>query len=259
MSACYNAQSSYGDQYRLNYNGLCIDINYAEVIYSLKLRDENVTNFDFFNFRFDKMRVDVSGKGLDFLRSKHVDIEDLARNKLTNHGFNYHITRCDFAYDLINYKENFIRDVRALCKAYESARGRISVGNDDVISNQISRKWRSVEGSEDIIYIGAGEEMIRIYDKKLEQEEKKRFSSECPYTVDGELPRSWIRIELETKREHAQRLLDSPTYCTEFVLKYIYKHYAIRAGDRNCKVSDVWIDLYDWREIAYIIQNANFV
>lgn len=256
-----------GTSYCIRYNGILFQLPYYELVYGIEKSIEELTEYDLLNFNFDKIRMDISASGLDYLRNKGIDIENLFRSELANesldNGFEYHFTRIDYAFDLINYKPEFLKRCYAMCSAYESGKGRVTCGaglqgKDDGSVGGL--KWSYKCGSENTLYLGSpgSEKLLRIYDKKLEYESKNKYASECPYKVNGELPESWIRIEFQHRNE---TLLLAENYSAESVFKYIFKRFAIKNGQgdhRYTKICDDWLNLYDWSKIPAILQNANF-
>lgn len=257
----------------LNFNHVKFMLNYYEITYALGLHnmqdqdDKYNKAFDLLDLTLDKIKIDVSGQGLDYLRSLHINVEDLVINGFKRAGYQYHYTRIDFAYDIINYKPDFVKHMYANCKAYESRKGFVSCG----VNKITGVSWSHKDGAEETLYIGnpaSGNHLLRIYDKRLQYERSGQWNTvQCPYTVDGVLPDSWIRIELQERRQYAHELIESENYKPESILKHIYEKYAIRTGqsDRSKsdhpsqKISDDWIAFYDWNLIDRILQNAKYV
>lgn len=119
-------------------------------------------------------------------------------------------------------------------------------------------------GDQKTIYLGSGKsnKLLRIYDKKLQYQNKL---GECPYNEGAEVPESWIRLELQCRREtECHKLLYGSNGDIMKVLRYIYDEFALVETDgskygKERHVSEVWISLWDWETIGKIIQNANSV
>lgn len=250
---------------RLNLDYIGLQVHVFDVLQVFKKIDiqfiEDIDPYDFFNTSLPYIRVDMMGKALDQVRSYGVDIDSLVWQPLQGipEGGAYHYTRMDFAFDLIDYKPEFIKLCRAACEVYKSPTGRVSV-----MGVEAGCSFTSKTGSEDTLYLGkgAGDRCLRMYDKKRQYVDGGIFDDKhVPYKVDDHLPDSWIRIELQCRREktiHGLLFGDNASFLGVF--RYIYDHYAIREGQgRYVKVCDFWDDLFDWSLIPTIIQNANTV
>lgn len=207
---------------------------------------------------FSKFRVDFSGKNLDNLRSFGVDIEDfvLGGTSILPHG-EYHFTRIDHAFDLIDYKPEFLDDCIAWCQEKNTGGPSPRVCAAGTAGGY---KFSIRTGDQKTLYVGSvgGDKLLRIYDKKLQYMQANKFISDCPYGDPDDRPSSWIRIEWQTRRD----LAGSIAYCCKSgfeVLRKVFDYYAFRESGRNMPTADFWIALYDWQTIRVIIQNANFV
>lgn len=221
-------------------------------------------SFSFFNSRLPYIRVDISGQGLDYLRSLGIQVDSDFRNRDWLSGsyygqqLQYHFTRVDFAFDLVNYRYDFLDRQIQICR---------SCGNPDTLRVGIVGKKGGLaysirEGDQKTLYLGTGrsDRVLRIYDKLLEFRKAGKLG-ECPYMIeysDGlHVPDSWIRIELQCRRPQAceELLFGSDNFLDVFM--YIKKGFALRNEENRLDQS--WEDLFDWDRCHEIIRNEYFV
>ena len=207
------------------------------------------------------VRLDISGSGLDFLRSLGVEISNFRSPekwfcKRTGELMQMHVTRCDFAFDLVNYQPTFLDDCIAHCKEYETVTGRVAVLRD---GGSLVYSVRS--GQEKTLYLGSknSESMLRIYDKRLQYIDLSTglYVKDNPY----ENPDSWIRVELQCRKKRADGLFfGTGDACSIF--RYIYEKYTfsdMESPPWARQPAKFWLRLFDWEKIPSIIQNINFV
>lgn len=219
----------------------------------------------FFEQIVPSIRVDLSGKALDFLRSCGIDFYEY-RTVVPDLGFigSYHITRCDWAFDFIDYKPEFLDQLIDFLNNNSLPSGRVPI-----VSTHQAIKWSYRLGDQKTVYLGSpqSDKLLRIYDKK-----KQLYNvdlglwSEDPYNN----PESWLRIEWQTRNDFARKLYD-PSSEGEFneyttVLKQIYNYYAFGQADQKDAYMakrnplDFWQQFLPWEEISgKIIQNAKYV
>lgn len=207
------------------------------------------------------IRVDLSGKALDYLRGCNFEFYDLRCN---NCLLSYHITRCDWAFDFVNYCPDFMDKLIDHIQTHSLASGRVPLS-----STHGAVKYSLKLGSEKTLYLGAtkSDKLLRVYDKamQLKDADTGLWKEEIPYDD----PESWFRIELQTRNKTAHGLLmpglDGQIREYIDILKYIFDSYAFADGTvdgNNIKreVVDFWYKLFPWNEVKKkIIQNANYV
>lgn len=217
----------------------------------------------FFDLKFPYVRIDAMGIALDNLRSLGINVEELVFTPLdVPIGSTYHFTRCDFAFDLFDHQPHFLDDVRDFCDRF----GFISDGVSCVLIGQSRPVSYSIRtGDQKTIYIGKGrsDKCLRLYDKKMEQQRIGSYNADSFkfYHMLKYLPDSWIRIELQCRREATCHDLIYGSYGDPLrIFRFIFDKYAMREKKgREVPVSDVWLRLFDWDVIPLIIQNANYV
>ena len=226
--------------------------------------DENV-----FEKVLATIRVNISGQGLDFLRSIGYDIEDHCIpdewiDFLTGEVMNFHITRCDFTFDLINYKPEFLDKCIEHCREHRTESDRIAL----LHGSNLRYSYRL--GDQKTLYLGSprSDKLLRIYDKRLEYIDRKTklYIKDNPYNS----PDSWIRVEWQTRNKFAHAIFfatdkegnyfDTVQFIS--VLRTLYDNYCF--SDMNSKYWDrqpakFWQELYDWDLIPRIIYNNKFV
>lgn len=245
-----------------NLNGIGFAYRYADVVNKVgPLNVDSVDMFDFFAIDLEYIRIDMSGSGLDWLRSCGIDVDTDYReyDTLSLGGtLNVHVTRLDSAFDFVNYSPKFLEHfigalklvgnpdtgVVSLCKAAKQCGGN-------------GVKYSIREGTETTVYLGTGksDKLLRIYDK-LKQYDLAGKMGQCPYICNGEVPFSWFRIELQCRREPmCHKVLFGGNM--ESTLRFIDENFAICGKDRK-KVPS-WQYLFDWETLPRIIQNAKYV
>lgn len=221
------------------------------------------------------IRLDFSGSGLEFLRAGGYDVEyrfttptflcSPAGEVITQFGdIKCKITRIDIAFDLLNWRDSFYDTcVDLLMKYGEGRTGTVHLGES---TKKCAKTSFSIHmGHNRTIYLGSGgsDRLCRIYDKMFQWEVAKRKSlSDIPYaTVDGILPESWIRIELQLRergrRAAPEQLLHYAMGDFNKMFSYYYHHYAICS--EKGRVAEEFSNFFDWTEIPQIIQNANYL
>lgn len=247
-----------------NFNGIILKLRAYDL--QMLLHEHGLNDFDeldvgVFDWVFPYVNLTLSGQTLGYLRSCGIDVNDILFKPLeiNREGATYHVTRVDFAFDLVNYCPNFIDDC-----IDQIERSRLPSGRLMTIGRSSGMCYSVRLGDQKTIYLGSGKsnKLLRIYDKKLQFQNKL---GECPYNEGLEVPESWIRIELQCRREsECHKLLYGSNGDIMKVLRYVYDEFALVESDgsnsgRERHVSEVWISLWDWESIGKIIQNANCV
>lgn len=235
---------------RFSYEGVGIEANYYDV---LSLDSDSI-----FTTPFKAVKIDISGSGLDFLRSANLD-PDYRLRDFSIYPENFNVTRCDFAFDLVNYQSNFIDELINYCETNCTPSGNVTLLH---CKGAVKCSLRKID--QKTVYLGStkGMRLLRVYDKKMECIDRNTgcYVKDNPYSN----PDSWIRIELQTRRDEAMRLLfgKADNYFLS-VFRYIFdtycfSNYADSTKD-NRKPAQFWFDLFDWERIPAIIQNENSV
>lgn len=258
-SNLYLSSKGYGTDVTFNFDGINIKTDLYSCFYRVFHTDDfdSINPEDFFSAPFSKIRMDLSGKALDQLRTSGFDVDSYFRVpfSLSDHQ-SYHVTRADFAFDLVDYAPDFLLKCCIACEKYCTDSGRLFTSTGGT-----GMKYSLRTGDQRTLYIGSprSDKLLRIYDKKLQYEQAHRLQSDCPFNAGDDVPRSWIRIELQTRNAAAQSLL----YDTEDsfqIFKFIYDNFAIRQGrGLEAPICEEWVNLFDWATIPRIIQNAKSV
>ena len=218
---------------------------------------------------FSKIRCNISGSGLCFLRGLGFEIAHNCNperwfDPVTGEKFRFHLTRCDFAFDLINYKPDFLDKCIEHCRDYHTDANRIALMNGSGL------RYSYRLGDQKTLYLGSprSEKLLRIYDKRLEHIDKKTkaYIKDNPYHN----PDSWIRVEWQCRNNFAHSMFFATDFEGSFldrvqfvgVFREIYERYCfsdMTSKYWNRQPAPFWHELFDWDVIPRIIENNNFV
>ena len=257
--SCYEQSRGYDQVFRFNYNNILLET----ASFNFYNQDLDVSIFDAV---VPKIRLDLSGTALDYLRSIGINMDSyrFTAPKLPEGG-SYHFTRCDWAFDFINYKPEFISCLIDHINTHKLPSERVPLAST---RGAISCKVVSV--GQRTVYLGSphSDRMLRIYDKRMQYINltTQTYTKANPY---GD-PDSWFRIEWQTRNKFSHNLVlgvDDQGRAADFksILKDIFVRYAFADGtfdNHNIArpVVDFWNNLFDWQDIERrFIQNANFV
>lgn len=247
-----------------NFNGMILKIrgyDLQQLLSDHGLADADELDADVFSWVFPYLNLTLSGSTLAFLRESGVDVNSILFAPLiVPNDASYHVTRVDFAFDFINYKSDFLDNCIDQISRSTLPSGRLmSIG----AGNGMCYTLRN-GSKEKTLYLGSSKsnKLLRIYDKNMQYQFKQGSN---PYAEGDELPSSWIRLELQTRREaECHKLLYGCNGDMMKVLRYVYDNFALVESDgtgygKERHISDCWLTLFDWGTIARIIQNANCV
>lgn len=247
-----------------NFNGVVFKLRAYDLqmlLHEHGLNDVGELDVGVFDWIFPYIQLTLSGQTLQYLRSCGIDVNGILFQplQLSREGASYHVTRVDFAFDFVNYCPNFIDDC-----INQIERSKLPSGRLMTIGRSSGMCYSVRLGDQKTLYLGSSKsnKLLRIYDKKLQYQNKL---GECPYNEGSEVPESWIRLELQCRREtECHKLLYGSNGDIMRVLRYIYEEFALVESDgsnsgRERHVSEAWISLWDWESIGKIIQNANCV
>lgn len=239
----------YDEQCGFNYNGIIVTTSKS------KFLSAQGDGFDVFRYIFESIQFKITGEGMRYLRSVDPDIEyTLHRNQsidFNNGAGSFHITRADFAFDLVNYDVDFLSDLISHLHEITCNGGRAV----PVLSAQKPKKFEVHSGSQSTVYIGANRSntRLRVYDKLLESKgDLSKLPIELP---SGSVVDTWQRIELQTRNEYAFFVF----YGTDdWTKRFRYVHDEFAFCDENREECEFWAVLFDWGKIGSIIQNAKW-
>lgn len=235
----------------INFSGLNIALSNYDILrnnYDL----EGLSVLDADQIVFNKIQVNISGQGLDYLRSLGLDVDLIVQN-LNNCDLDFHVTRCDFAFDFINIAPTLVDELMVCCQKSETEFHRIRTGKVNGLKYSLRR------GDQKTVYIGstAGNKLLRVYDKKLEYQMSGK--GETPYTIQTVQPYSWIRLELQTRRDLAEKLLYhqefDPTY--KYVMTLIHDECLPlrQKNSHDLESFETLEQVVNWAALPSIIQN----
>lgn len=253
------SSQGYLPDFVFNFNGVACRVAQGDVFDVIpESQVDSCDSFKFFDLHFRKVRLEVSGSGLDVLRSEGIDVDTLFFRPLPMQTDiqTYHVTRVDVAFDLLDYQTDFLDRCISWCAENgNNMTHRIAVG-----ASGGGLKYSFRLGDQKTLYLGAGtsDRLLRVYDKGLQYETSKQV---IPYVYeDGTFPSSWIRIELQTRREvETSKILYShpdfqdSTECFLGVFRYIYDRFGFY---KDGKTVDLWLNLFDWDKIPGILNKS---
>lgn len=210
-----------------------------------------------FDIVVPKIRLEVSGSGLDYLRSQGIDIDEYIKvSPILPDGAAYHLTRVDYAFDFINFCPEFVDRLIDHINTHKLPSERVPVLN---LKGGI--KCKVVTGGQKTVYLGSpqSDRMLRVYDKRMQYVDLSTgiYKKSNPY---GD-PDSWIRVEWQLRNEFANSVVRSDLE-HKHILKEIFERYSFSEGSNshNRKPVDFWLNLFEWEEVEKrIIQKASFI
>lgn len=202
-----------------------------------------------------KIRCDISGSGLDWLRSQGIDVDIYLRSHFESMP-NVHVTRCDYAFDFVNFQGDFLDKMIDYCNRNHTDSNRLCI-----IGKTGNIRYSMRIGDQKTLYLGAttSEKLIRIYDKRMQYTDPVTglYNKPNPY----ENPDSWIRIELQTRSKFADNFIYSSGDMLS-ILKWVYENYAfadLSTPAWRREPSEIWSSLFDWEAIPKLImRNIDF-
>jgi hypothetical protein len=258
-AGAFQQSRGYDEVFKFIYNGVMLETS----SFNFYGEDMSVSIFDTV---VPKIRLELSGSALDYLRSIGVDMDSyrLVKPDLPDGG-SYHFTRCDWAYDFINYKPEFVDKLIQHINTHKLPSERVPLA-----STKGAISCKLVTCGQKTIYLGSpqSDRMLRVYDKRM-QHLNLNTQTYCKPNPYGD-PDSWFRIEWQTRNKFANNLVhgvDDHGVPADFksILKDIFVRYAFADGTIDARnkarpVVDFWNDLFDWSELeTRIVQNAKYV
>lgn len=213
-----------------------------------------------FEEKINEIRLDITGKGLDWLRT-FCDIDSKLRDpQMLCIIKPVKIKRADFAFDFVNVKGDFLDTFINYLKAKEIESNFNAYSNRLTISKGRWIQYKYVVGyGQKILYLGStrSERLIRIYDKLLQYQTNGILTKELPYFCDDETVTTWWRWELQARHNSAHHMLYGSSTNNLEVLKEITKTYRLtKDGERLAFLDDLmdWEHIYELREMKILEQ-----
>jgi len=238
-----------------NFNGVRIDFS-NQFLYLDDPRKETI-----FDKQFPKMRVDISGSGLDFLRSQGFDVNSFIR-QLPKYE-NIKVNRVDWAYDFVNADEDYLDLIANEIRNLQIA-GCLTPGSRlKTLNTNRNYIYDLQEGCDkQILYIGAtrSERKLRIYDKYLQYVQDGIIKKEIPEFKDDPIVKSWLRVELQTRHAFASSFLKTVSATDNFyenAWSWIAENYTIM-NDFDLHIMYGFEKLFSYVGKAPIILNENY-
>lgn len=258
-SSAYKSTLMFDYKFIFQYEGIHLEVPEV-LVHGLVATSDTVDSV--FDYPFPSVRFYISGSGLDYMRSFYGSIglclDDFLRQDATGYfeslGGSMHITRVDFAFDLVGVGSNFYDKLAHYCEASFEYRQSDRICLKGRAGGVIASVRR---GSERTVYLGtpSSSRLLRVYDKKYQLCKDGVWKKEPLYGPDVS---SWIRLELQLRRNLAQRLLYGQGDAFS-IFRYIYDNYRPVDFETGYKRESVefWDNLLDWENTRIIIQNAN--
>lgn len=258
-----------GDTFVWLSSGLRIECKLDEYDYIKEHFEVTDNELSIFDVSWSWLRFYIYSDGVDYIESLHASDDTWNfQIKLCDPHFwdlisEFHkVTRCDFAFDYINYEGNEFERLRKIIANADfdddfSERGRLYNG----LPGGITYSYQG--GSKRTIYLGStgSQKLLRIYDKKFQLCDElgnwdtlkvPKIIKENEITVD-----SWYRVELQTREDFAERYLISSQGDFRYIMGEISACFDVRKKDG--KTIAPLHKIFLWTKRTPIIQNANFV
>lgn len=240
--------SGYDDVFVFSYNGVQVDVS-KFYLYGKPIE------LSAFDLPLPKIRLNISGKGLDYLRSTGFEVDELFRDP-TYLLEGQHITRVDFAFDFVNYKQDILDQFIEYVETNQTDSGRIVLMNK---ASSLRGSIRKVD--QKTVYIGSttSDQLLRVYDKRLQNIDRQTglYTGEDPYSS----PDSWIRFELQLRNKRAHNMCLQPI---DFAGVFHYLHDYYKFADLSTPAhrrepAAFWVEFMNWETLPPIIQNLQIV
>lgn len=228
------------------YEGISLECRNS-LLYNLDIEDKFISVLP-------KIRLDISGTGLETLRQMGINVDLFLRDPTKKYR-SMHVTRCDYSFDFINYKPEFLDHLIEYCESNHTESNRLCC-----IGLTAALRYSVRTGDQKTLYIGSttSDRLLRIYDKKMQYTDPVTglYFKTNPY----EDPESWIRLEFQTRSKFADQFI----YSLEdglSVLKWIYERYAfadLSTPAHRREPAAFWQQLMNWDEIPKLYTNYSF-
>ena len=260
LNSGYQRSVGYRTDMVYSVNGVSLSVDFDNL---LTVDEENI----FFN-KWTEVRLDISGAGLDYLRTVNESIDKNFCDETFwgGEGF-FKITRCDFAFDFVNYfgsfLDLFIHRLQDLERSYKIQRGddgNTRLGIVGGAGRNTAYNMRTGSGVK-CLYLGTtrSDKLVRIYDKKMEQSKNGVFVKGVPQYFQGDDRNvdSWFRIEFQTRRKFAHKYLFGCMGSLTTVLRELFATYQCKDPETK-QTFDFIVKLYDWDKLPKIVENLHF-
>lgn len=212
-----------------------------------------------FDRKLPHIRLSISGQGLDYLRSLKMYDVDVFLRDWSQVPKPAHCTRCDFAYDLVNYMPGILDQMIEHCKTKHMSDRRVRIYKGRPV------KFDYKDGQQRTLYLGSptSDQLLRVYDKRMQYTDPETGIYKVPNAYND--PASWIRFELQARNKKAQNACFNDVQDRFAMFREIYDKFCF-SERRNLghdvtsyKICDWWQNLFNWEEVEQIIQNTKFV
>lgn len=260
--------------YQFQWNGINVQAQNVSCLTMMKAVEENdkineeydPENPDFvdvFTLTLNAIRLELTGTGLQYMR-EFVDPEiDIYLRDRDKKPMNMKVTRCDFAYDFVNYMPDVLDAIIDYAQSYCTKTGRVLTYGGRGYKCEVHTVGQKK------VYLGSpqSEKMLRIYDKRLEQLDRNREVYVKPNRYGN--PDSWIRFEFQCRNEVAHQLVYGKSLSPDcYMQPDLFSIFKKLMGDytfvdpetnkNNRRPYQLWLDIWDWDELdeLYKMQNV---
>lgn len=253
METCFNGTT----HFVWNINGIKIMLNAKDY-----LTTDNVLLFD---VPYSSIRLDISGTGLDYLRSEliqlNLDTVFTYSDFWGEYGKDFKVTRCDFAFDFVNsIHSDFLNNLLKFVQDRE--RSGILTRRDARLKHGhkggLTYTYRC-GADEKTMYLGSknGDKMLRIYDKYLESTDVNGIFKKTDVRFKSIDIKNWLRLELQCREKTANVYLFSCNNDIRNMLSIIFDNFLIR--DDNNNPLPFFLDFYDISSLPKVQLNSYFI
>lgn len=251
--------------------GYRTDIVYSSNGVNLSVKMDDTLGVDDANMFFNKwseLRLDISGQGLDYLRALNDNLDSsLCDIHFWGDEGSFKITRCDFAFDFVNYYSSFLdefifklQDLERNLSVTHAQDGNRYLGIYGGMGRNTAYNYRIGSGVK-CLYLGTtrSDKLVRIYDKKMEQSKNGVFIRPIPVYFEGEDKNvgSWFRIEFQTRRKFAHKYLFGCRGDLKVVLRDLFDTYQCKDPTTGQPFEFIK-KLFNWDSLPKFIDNLHF-
>lgn len=253
--------------YTTTVTGQAAVLNFCDIIFMINgfefnMASQLVGKNNLKVYKFSKIRIQLLGKALDFLRDTGLDVDsDSSPLRIPQPDFN--LTRVDFAFDFVNYLNISGTDIFEKFDDFTrrksvnlSPSGRLLIhGHASGIG--FSKHFGATERT---FYIGSptSDRVLRTYDKYLERTVANNGVFDNPFTFECS---DWTRIEWQLRNVQAIKIFYSPNFSPANILGEIYEFYNIYSANGYNFIT--WKKFFDpeviTEKLEFFLPNGNFV
>lgn len=261
LSEGYQRSLGYRTDVVYSVNGISMSVKWDDLV--------TVKNEDVFCNTWSELRLDISGQGLDYLRALNKNFDFLLCDlNFWGDESSFKLTRCDFAFDFVNYYSSFLdefifklQDLERNLAVSHGKDGNRYLGIYGGMGRNTAYNYK-VGSNIKCLYLGTtrSDKLLRIYDKKMEQSRNNVFIRPLPayFAENGDKEvNSWFRIEFQCRRKFAHKFLFGCNGNLKVVLREIFDMYQCK-DPQTGQAFEFIKKLYNWDSLPKFIDNLHF-